>query len=136
MTDITLDQALVVLDAARTKADETGVPSTISVLDAGARTVATVRQDGAPLISVDSSLAKARTAVFFQSPTAALVPAVQPGAPLYTLGDATAEQLTFLAGGRPIVDAQGNVIGAVGSGGGTPDQDDVIAQAAAGALNL
>ncbi|MFJ4234256.1 heme-binding protein [Cellulosimicrobium cellulans] len=136
MTDITLNQALAVLDAARAKAEETGVPSTISVLDSGARVVATVRQDGAPLISVDSSLAKARTAVFFKSPTEALVPAVQPGAPLYTLGDATSEQLTFLAGGRPIVDAQGNVIGAVGSGGGTPDQDDVIAQAAAGALSL
>lgn len=133
--NITLEQAERVLHAALAAATETGVPSTIAVLDTGARIVALARQDGAPLVSVDSSIAKARTSVFFGgAATADLATAVQPGAPLFTLGDATADQLAFLGGGLPLLDADGHLIGAVGSGGGTPDQDIVVAQAATASL--
>jgi uncharacterized protein GlcG (DUF336 family) len=136
MTNITREQAQQVLDAALAAATETGVPSTIAVLDTGARIVALVRQDDAPLISIDSSIAKARTSVFFGgASTADLVGAIQPGAPLFTLGDATADRLTFLGGGVPLHDSDGRLIGAVGSGGGTPDQDVVIAQAASASLH-
>ncbi|PJJ73591.1 uncharacterized protein GlcG (DUF336 family) [Diaminobutyricimonas aerilata] len=134
MTNITLDQAQRILAAGAARAAELGAPSTLTVLDGGARMVASVRQDGAPLVSIDSSFAKARTAVFFMTPTRDLVGAVQPGAPLYTLDGATAEQLTFVAGGVPINDADGAVIGAIGVGGGTPDQDVQVAEAAIAAL--
>lgn len=134
MTNITLDQAQAVLTAGLAKAAELGVPSTISILDSGARLVVSARQDAAPLVSVDSSIAKARTSAFFQAPTSALVGAIQPGAPLYTLGDATSEQLAFLGGGLPITDATGALIGAIGSGGGTPEQDEQIAAAAIAVL--
>jgi uncharacterized protein GlcG (DUF336 family) len=133
---ISLHQAQRIIAAADAKARELGVPSSITVLDSGARMVASVRQDGAPLVSIDSSFAKARTSVFFGgAATGDLAGAIQPGAPLFTLGDASAEQLTFLAGGLPITDADGTLIGAIGSGGGTPDQDAEIARAgvAAGA---
>lgn len=127
---ITLAQAQRIIAAADAKASELGVPSSITVLDSGARMVASVRQDDAPLVSVDSSFAKARTSVYFGgAATGDLAAAIQPGAPLYTLGAASTEPLAFLAGGLPITDETGVVIGAVGSGGGTPDQDAVIAQA-------
>ena len=129
MSNITLEQAQRIIAAAAEKANELGVPSSFTVLDTGARMVASVRQDGAPLVSIDSSFAKARTSVFFGgAQTADLAPAVQPGAPLFSLGDASTEQLTFVGGGLPIV-ADGTVIGALGSGGGTPDQDIQIARA-------
>ncbi|RWZ46182.1 heme-binding protein [Labedella phragmitis] len=135
MSNITLEQAQRVLAAAEAKAVETGVPSSISILDTGARLVALLRQDGAPLVSIDSSVAKARTSVFFGgAATGDLVGAIQPGAPLFTLGDATPEQLTFLAGGLPLRDADGVLIGAIGSGGGTPEQDAVIAEAGVASL--
>lgn len=134
MSQITLAQAEQVLVAALRAATELGVPSTVTVMDGGARVVAVARQDGAPLISVDSSAAKARTAAFFSTPTSALTDAVQPGAPLYTLAAASGEQLTFVGGGRPLVDAGGDVIGSVGSGGGTPEQDQAVVAAAAAAL--
>jgi uncharacterized protein GlcG (DUF336 family) len=129
MSNITLDAATSIVDAAVAYAAQIGVPSTVTVLDTGARLVASKRMDGAPLVSVDSSFAKARTAVFFKAPTEALVGAIQPGAPLYTLGDATSEQLTFLAGGVPIFVGD-ELVGAIGSGGGTPEQDQEIALAA------
>lgn len=132
---ITLAQAQEIIAAADAKATELGVPSSITVLDRGARMVASVRQDGAPLVSVDSSFAKARTSVCFGgAATGDLAAAIQPGAPLYTLGAASTEPLAFLAGGLPITDATGTVIGAVGSGGGTPDEDAVIAQAGLDAI--
>ncbi|MDR6574827.1 MULTISPECIES: heme-binding protein [unclassified Curtobacterium] len=132
---ITLAQAQEIIAAADAKATELGVPSSITVLDRGARMVASVRQDGAPLVSVDSSFAKARTSVYFGgAATGDLAAAIQPGAPLYTLGAASTEPLAFLAGGLPITDATGTVIGAVGSGGGTPDEDAVIAQAGLDAI--
>lgn len=127
---ITLTQAQRIIAAADAKAAELGVPSSITVLDDGARMVASVRQDGAPLVSIDSSFAKARTSVYFGgAATGDLAAAVQPGAPLYTLGAASNEPLAFLAGGLPITDGSGALIGAVGSGGGTPEEDAVIAQA-------
>jgi uncharacterized protein GlcG (DUF336 family) len=132
--NITLEQAERVIEAGIAQAVTLGVPSTISVLDAGGRLVATKRQDAAPLISVDASAAKARTAVFFKSPTAALAGAIQPGAPLYTLGQASGEELAFIAGGLPLTDDAGSVIGAVGSSGGSPDQDEQVASAAVTAL--
>lgn len=132
--NITLEQADRVIAAGIEQALTIGVPSTISVLDAGGRLVATKRQDAAPLISIDASAAKARTSVFFKSPTGGLTSAIQPGGPFYLLGDATGEHLLFLAGGVPLADAAGNVIGAVGASGGSPEQDQQVVDAAAAAL--
>ncbi|PZE95204.1 heme-binding protein [Curtobacterium sp. MCBD17_008] len=134
MTDITITQAHAAITAAEEKAQELGVPSTITVLDRGARLVAVARQDGAPLVSVDASAAKARTAVSFGAASGDLSGAVQPGAPLYSLWAASQEPLTFVAGGVPVRDADGHVIGGIGSSGGSPDQDLEIANAAVAAL--
>lgn len=132
---ITLTQAQRIIAAADAKAAELGVPSSITVLDAGARLVASIRQDGAPLISIESSFAKARTSIFFGGAASGdLSDAIQPGAPLYTLADASVEHLAFIAGGLPITDAAGTLLGAIGSGGGSPEQDLEIATAAVAAL--
>jgi|HubBroStandDraft_1064217.scaffolds.fasta_scaffold975182_1 uncharacterized protein GlcG (DUF336 family) len=42
--------------------------------------------------------------------------------------------LAFVAGAVPIKNAQGIVIGAIGAGGGSPQQDHDVAAAAAAAL--
>jgi uncharacterized protein GlcG (DUF336 family) len=68
--------------------------------------------------------------VFFKLATGDRASAVQPAAPLYTIGAATTEQLAFLAGGIRILDHDGELVGAIGSGGGTPEPDAEIAAAA------
>jgi uncharacterized protein GlcG (DUF336 family) len=130
MTSLSLPAAQDLVAAAHRHAASIGVPSTVTVLDAGGRFIAAGRMDGAPLISVDTSAAKARTAVFFKLPTGDLAGAVQPAGPLYTIGAATTEQLAFLAGGLPLFDDDGELLGAIGSGGGTPEQDAEVAAAA------
>jgi uncharacterized protein GlcG (DUF336 family) len=56
----------------------------------------------------------------------------KPGAPAQGLA-ATNDVLVVFAGGIPIKDASGAVIGAVGVSGGAVEQDYAVAQAAAGA---
>jgi uncharacterized protein GlcG (DUF336 family) len=134
MSGISLDTANALVSAAVLHATSIGVPSTVTVMDAGGRVVAVGRMDGAPLVSIDTSAAKARTSVFFGgAATGDLVGAIQPGAPLYTIGAATSEELAFLAGGVPLLH-EGKLVGAIGSGGGTPDQDNEVATAAVAAV--
>lgn len=62
-------------------------------------------------------------------PTHELAEAVQPGGPLYGLQTIDENRLVVFGGGLPLED-DGEVVGAVGSSGGMPDEDVEIAQAA------
>jgi uncharacterized protein GlcG (DUF336 family) len=129
-----LSEAQRLTAAAVATAEAIGVPYTITVLDGAGQAVLVTRMDGAALASIDTSAAKARTAVWFGAATADLAGAVQPGAPLFTIDTATVSRLAFVAGAVPVRDASGVVIGAVGAGGGTPEQDHEVAAAAVAAL--
>jgi uncharacterized protein GlcG (DUF336 family) len=129
---ITTRQAEAILAAATVKAAAIGVPMNVAVLDGGAHLKAFVRMDGALLGSIDIAIRKARTAVLFGMNSEAVGEFCKPGAPAQGLA-ATNDGLVVFAGGIPIKDASGAVIGAVGVSGGAVDQDDAVAQAAAGA---
>jgi uncharacterized protein GlcG (DUF336 family) len=90
--------------------------------------------DGAALASVDSSQAKARTSVYFAASTRDLAGAVQPGAPMFGIESGFTDPVVFVGGAVPVTDAHGTVIGAVGVGGGYPDQDHEVAEAVKAAL--
>ncbi len=130
---LSVEAAEKAIDAASVKAQEIGVPYTISVVDGAGLLVAARRMDGAAIASIDTSLAKARTAVYFGAATADLAGAAASGAPLMTIETSTTVPLAFVAGGVPVTDAAGVVTGAVGAGGGTPDQDHDVAVAAVAA---
>ena len=133
MSDISLDQAQQILEAALSKASEIGSPSSVAVVDSGRELVAFARQDGALLASAEISIGKAYTACSLQMATADVGPLTQPGQPLYGLETSHQRPLVTFAGGRPIQLGDEHA-GAVGVAGGTVDQDDEIAQAAAAAL--
>ncbi|MFQ6146801.1 GlcG/HbpS family heme-binding protein [Streptomyces seoulensis] len=130
---ITLAAAEKAIEAGKRKGAELGVAFTISVVDAGAHLIAAARVDGAALAAVETSQTKARTSVLFAQATKDLVPAVQPGAPLFGVEAGTRDPLAFVPGGIPVV-VGGTLVGAVGVGGGTPDQDHEVAAAALAAL--
>jgi uncharacterized protein GlcG (DUF336 family) len=131
---ITLAGAEKAIEAGKSKAAQLGIAFTITIVDAGVHLVAVSRMDGAALASVESSQAKARTSVFFASATRDLAPAVQPGAPMFGIESGFRDTLAFVGGGVPVTDANGAVIGAVGVGGGYPDQDHEVAEAVKSAL--
>ncbi|MFI5427885.1 heme-binding protein [Aeromicrobium sp. UC242_57] len=118
---------------ARSEAEAAGIAVSITILDAGGNLMAFRRDENAVLISGETSTRKAFTSVQLGSPTADLVDLVQPGALFHTLPTALDRPLLFIAGGVPL-HRDGRLIGAIGVGGGAPDQDSAVALAAAAAL--
>jgi uncharacterized protein GlcG (DUF336 family) len=133
MSDITLQQAMVVLAAAREKAQELETKMDIAIVDAGANLKAFVRMDEAWLGSVDIAVKKAKTARFFDMPTGALGVLSQPGQPLFNIEVSNGGLITF-PGGVPLKNGSGVVIGAIGISGSTVEHDHAVAAAGAAAL--
>lgn len=125
--------AAAVISAALARAAEIGSPSSVAVVDAGRNLVGFARQDSAILASVDVAQAKAFTACSLSMSTADLAPAVQPGGPFYGLSGSHGLPYIPFGGGRPLRVADA-VVGAIGVGGGTPEQDDEVAAAGVDAL--
>ncbi|MDP9869420.1 GlcG/HbpS family heme-binding protein [Streptosporangium brasiliense] len=125
---LTVTDAETLILAARRAADAAGVPASITVLDAGGNLLAFRRDERAVLISGETSTAKAYTALQLNAPTADLVDLSSRTA--LPLPAHRAEQaLLFIAGGVPIR-RDGQLIGALGLGGGAPEQDHAFATAA------
>jgi uncharacterized protein GlcG (DUF336 family) len=129
VTPLTTADAETLITAARAAADAAGVPVSITVLDAGGHLLAFRRDDRAVLISGETSTRKAYTALQLNAPTADLVDLVKSDGPFHTLPTALDRPLLFIAGGIP-VHRDGRLIGAVGVGGGVPEQDHSFATAA------
>ncbi|MER5883861.1 heme-binding protein [Streptomyces sp. NPDC001941] len=130
---LTIEDAEALVATARQAAEEAGVTVAITVLDAGGHLLAFRRDDRAVLIAGETSTRKAYTALQLNAPTADLVDAVQPGAPFHTLPTALDRPLLFIAGGVP-VHRDGRLVGAIGVGGGAPEQDHGFATRAARSL--
>lgn len=129
---LTEETAAAVITAARATARQIGVAMNIAVLDAGTHLKAFARMDGALLGSIDIALRKARTAALFGLNTEAVGEFCKPGGGSPGL-EITNGGLVVFAGGVPIRDRNGVLIGAVGVSGGAVEQDFRVAQAAAAA---
>lgn len=134
-TDITLDQALEAIAAARAKAQQQGTLMDIAIVDAGANLKAFVRMDDAFLGSIDICIKKAKTARWFNMPTGTLGELAQPGAPLYHIEFSNGGLVTF-PGGLPLKNDEGVIIGAIGVSGSSVEDDNEVAGAGAQALLL
>jgi glc operon protein GlcG len=107
---------------------------TVSVVDAAGRLVLCARGDGTGFFTPETSRAKAVAAASFRVSTAELAERVQKGAPFWThVSSALAGQILPSHGAVPIV-VNGRVVGAIGCGGGTGEQDHQCAVAGAAAL--
>ena len=130
---VTLSAAQAVVEAARAKADEIGVPMNIAVVDEGNNLTAFARMDGAWLGSIDIAQNKAYTARSFDMSTKQLAPLAQPNQPLYGIEASNQGRLTVFAGSIPL-EAGGQVVGAVGVSGGSVEQDHEVAEAGVAAF--
>jgi uncharacterized protein GlcG (DUF336 family) len=131
---VTLSAGQAVLEAARAKARQIGVPMNIAVVDEGSNLVAFVRMDGAWLGSIDIAQNKAYTARAFDMPTIELAPLAQPGGPLYGIEASNHGLVIVFAGGIPLL-SDGRVVGAIGVSGGAVEQDQAVAEAGVAAFS-
>lgn len=125
---LTYEGAAKVLAAAVAKAEEIGAPQCIAVTDDGGHLLAFGRTDGGKVLSIDSAIAKARTAASSRAPTGKMEEELA-----RKLAAATGGKVTNLPGGMPIV-VDGHLIGAIGVGSGTGEQDIEVAAAGVAAL--
>ncbi len=130
---LTLAGARTIIAAAEAKAKEIGVKSNIAVVNDGGHLIAFERMEGARPASVYTAMTKAATAATFRQSTGPLSAGTTPADPLLNLSlqnaaAASGGKLTTLHGGEPVtIDRQ--VIGGVGVGGGTGEQDAQVARA-------
>lgn len=121
---LTHTAVMVMLQAAVQQAEEMGQPQCIVIVDASGETLGQIRMTGAKYLSVKSARAKARTAASIGAASDAIPEHVGLAIAAATEGD-----VTRLGGGLPIV-KDGIVVGGIGVGSGSPDQDKAVAQAA------
>jgi glc operon protein GlcG len=126
-----------VIGAARQKAAALGVKANIAVVDDGGHLLAFARMDGARPASAYTAQTKAVTAATFRQETGTLPPRGEPdlllNLSLQNAAAASGGKLTTLKGGVPVV-IDGQVVGAVGVGGGSGEQDAEVARAGIQAL--
>lgn len=135
---LNLGGAEMILKAARAKAESMKVKVNIAVVDDGGHLIAFNRMDGARPASSYTAMTKAASAATLRQPTGPLPPGAEnPNVLLnISLQNAAADsggKFTTLYGGVPVV-VDEQVIGAVGVGGGTGEQDAEIARAGIAAL--
>ena len=134
---LNLAGARLAIDAAQRKAEEMKLQVNITVVDDGGHPLAFARMDGARPASAYTSLTKATSAATKRGATGPLPPDAETNTHLSLAVENAAAvsggKFTTLKGGIPIL-IDGQVIGAVGVGGATGEQDAEIAQAGVEAL--
>jgi glc operon protein GlcG len=125
--------AATVLAAAERQARETGARVVLAVVDPWGELVALRRTPGAQAASARVAVDKARTAAIFVRPSREMEEQVTNG----RLGALALHGAACLTGGIPLT-VDGEVVGAIGTSGETPDEDEAIsiAGAAAGELSV
>jgi uncharacterized protein GlcG (DUF336 family) len=125
---LTYAAAAIAVEAAVAKSWEIAAPECIAVVDAGGNLLAFARVDGAAVLARDPAIAKAATSASLNMPTGGIP--FEFGA---NLGFASHGGIANLGGGFPIV-LEGELLGAIGVGSGTTEQDIAVAEAGRDAL--
>ncbi len=134
---LTLAGAQRAIAASRSQAEKMGVLSNIAVVDEGGHLLAFVRMDGARPSSAYTSITKATAAATHRQATGPIggddIGGVQLSLALEQAAAASGGKFTTLRGGVPIV-CDDQVIGAIGVGGATGEQDAEVAAAGVAAV--
>ncbi|WP_425618793.1 heme-binding protein [Anatilimnocola sp. NA78] len=135
---LTLAGAEKILAAAKVKAEELKLKVNIAVADDGGHLIAFNRMDGARPASLYTAITKATASATLRAPTGPLPPGVKEldvwlNLSVQIAAGQSGGKFTTLKGGVPVI-VDGQVIGAVGVGGGTGEHDAEIATAGIEAL--
>lgn len=128
--NITYNLAQKALNAAIEKATSMNIAVSIAVVDTGGHLISFARLDSVYGV-IDFAIKKARTAAMF-GVDSDVMGSIISGAEIHGYGMLNSNNgLLTIAGGVVLKDTEGKIIGAIGSSGGTPEQDKEIAGAGA-----
>jgi glc operon protein GlcG len=120
---LTYAGAAIAIAAAVAKSKEIEAPECIAVVDAGGNLLAFARVEGAAVLAREPAIAKAATSASLGAPSGGIP--FEFGA---NLGFASRGGIVNLGGGLPII-MRGQIVGAIGVGSGTTEQDVIVAEA-------
>lgn len=132
-----LEEAKLMIEAAKKKSEEINVLETIAIVDDGGNLIALERMNGARITGPDISIAKAYTASGHKRSTHLFNkesngPAL-PGNEAFGIQQMLPGKFAIFVGGFPIV-VNGEVVGGIGVSGGNGEQDTAVGTAALEAL--
>ncbi|MEI9983122.1 MAG: heme-binding protein [Aliidongia sp.] len=123
LPQLTYTAAAIAIAAAVAKSKEIAAPECIAVVDASGNLLAFARVEGAAVLAREPAIAKAATSASLGAPSGGIP--FEFGA---NLGSASQGGIVNLGGGFPIIH-RGQVVGAIGVGSGTTEQDVIVAEA-------
>lgn len=136
MNCLELADADHLVEVALDHAQQTSALVSIAVVDAAGILMSFRRLDGASAASVETSAAKARTAALTGSDSSHAEQAISSGRlALVTLQGVLHQPCALMAGGL-VLRCEGDVVGAIGVSGMTPDEDSAIARAGLEAFEI
>jgi uncharacterized protein GlcG (DUF336 family) len=133
MSHMTLQIAETALRAAQDKARALGTAMTVTVVDEAGRLVLCARGDGTGFFTPETSRAKAVAAAAFKRSNRELAEMVAKGGFWAVVPTVLKGEVLPTLGATPIARG-GQVIGAIGCGGGTGEQDQECSDAGAAAV--
>jgi uncharacterized protein GlcG (DUF336 family) len=122
-----------IIDTAFAEAEKVGFKPAVCVLDESGIIKAFARADGAALVNVQSAQDKAYTAVGLGMASHKWYPMIKDDPALLAGVVGAIDRLVIFGGGVPL-HVDGFLVGAVGVGGGSHEQDRQVAEAAAAVL--
>ncbi len=125
---LSLSDAKHLIDGAKKKAQEIGVPMCIAIADESGNLIAFDRMDGGKVTSITIAQDKAFTAAAARKATHEYNEACIPGNLVFGIHTALGGRLCVVGGGLPVA-VDGEVVGGIGLSSGTPQQDMQCAQA-------
>ena len=120
---LSLEAANKIIAGAMIEAKANNWSVDIAIVDEGGHLLSFQRMDGASIGAIDAAIGKARTASLYRRPTKVLEEVAKTRPAILTLPNSV-----LLQGGVPVV-VNGQIVGAVGVGGVTSQQDEQIAEA-------
>lgn len=125
---LSIENARLLIEGARRKAEEIEVPMCISVVDESGTPIAFERMNGGKTTSATIALDKAYTAAAARKATHEYNEVSQPGSLAFGIHTELGGRLSIVGGGYPVL-VDGVVVGGIGLSSGTPAQDMECAKA-------
>ncbi|WP_426416665.1 GlcG/HbpS family heme-binding protein [Aestuariirhabdus sp. LZHN29] len=125
-----LDQsdARVLIEGARARSEQIGVPMCIAITDESGTLLAFERMDGGKVSSAVIAQDKAYTAAAARKATHEYNQVNVPGSLVFGIHTEVGGRISSVGGGLPVL-VNGEVVGGIGLSSGTPQQDMECAQA-------
>ena len=125
---LSIEDARILIDGAREKAKEIGVPMCIAVTDDSGNLIAFERMNGGKAHSIEVAQDKAFTAGAARKATHEYNAVNTPGNLAFGIHTEAGGHISTVGGGLPVV-IEGDCVGGIGASSGSPQQDMEVSQA-------